>query len=107
MAINTADTSALSTDEGVRRRDWIHIAALSTAGVGGASLLFPLISQMAPSEDVLAASSTVSVPAKRGTSPLATPPQSRGLKNKPATKPIAIIASKPMITRSKRSWLER
>ena len=58
MAINTADTSALSTDEGVRRRDWIHIAALSTAGVGGASLLFPLISQMAPSEDVLAASST-------------------------------------------------
>ena len=58
MAINTAGTSALSTDEGVRRRDWIHIAALSTAGVGGASLLFPLISQMAPSEDVLAASST-------------------------------------------------
>ena len=58
MAINTADTSALSTDEGVRRRDWIHIAALSTAGVGGASLLFPLISQMAPSQDVLAASTT-------------------------------------------------
>jgi ubiquinol-cytochrome c reductase iron-sulfur subunit len=44
--------------EGVRRRDWIHIAALSTAGVGGASLLFPLVSQMAPSADVLAASST-------------------------------------------------
>ena len=44
--------------EGVRRRDWIHIAALSTAGVGGASLLFPLVSQMAPSQDVLAASST-------------------------------------------------
>lgn len=44
--------------EGVRRRDWIHIAALSTAGVGGASVLFPLVSQMAPSQDVLAASST-------------------------------------------------
>ena len=44
--------------DGVRRRDWIHIAALSTAGVGGASLLFPLVSQMAPSQDVLAASST-------------------------------------------------
>ena len=58
MAINTADTSALSTDDGVRRRDWIHIAALSTAGVGGATLLFPLVSQMAPSADVLAASST-------------------------------------------------
>lgn len=44
--------------DGVRRRDWIHIAALSTAGVGGASVLFPLVSQMAPSQDVLAASST-------------------------------------------------
>ncbi|PKP92494.1 MAG: ubiquinol-cytochrome c reductase iron-sulfur subunit [Alphaproteobacteria bacterium HGW-Alphaproteobacteria-14] len=44
--------------DGVRRRDWIHIAALSTAGVGGASLLFPLVSQMSPTADVLAASST-------------------------------------------------
>lgn len=51
-------SSVLGTTDGVRRRDWIHIAALSTAGVGGASLLFPLISQMNPSEDVLAASST-------------------------------------------------
>jgi len=46
------------TGDGVRRRDWIHIAALSTAGVGAASLLFPLVSQMAPSADVLAASTT-------------------------------------------------
>lgn len=44
--------------DGVRRRDWIHIAALSTAGVGGASTLFPLVSQMAPSADVLAESTT-------------------------------------------------
>ena len=44
--------------EGVRRRDWIHIAAISTAGVGGASVLFPLVSQMAPTADVLAASTT-------------------------------------------------
>jgi ubiquinol-cytochrome c reductase iron-sulfur subunit len=51
-------SDVLDGAEGVRRRDWIHVAALSTAGVGGASLLFPLISQMAPSEDVLAASST-------------------------------------------------
>ena len=58
MATDTAASSELSTDGGVRRRDWIHIAALSTAGVGGASLLFPLVSQMAPSKDVLAASST-------------------------------------------------
>jgi len=58
-----ASTPAGATDmvdhtEGVRRRDWIHIAALSTAGVGGASVLFPLISQMAPSADVKAASTT-------------------------------------------------
>lgn len=58
MAIDTAANSELSTTDGVRRRDWIHIAALSTAGVGGASLLIPLVSQMAPSADVKAASST-------------------------------------------------
>jgi len=58
MATDTAASNELSTADGVRRRDWIHIAALSTAGVGGASLLFPLVSQMAPSADVKAASST-------------------------------------------------
>ena len=46
------------SEEGVRRRDWIHIAAVSTAGVGGASVLYPLISQMGASADVLAASTT-------------------------------------------------
>lgn len=51
-------TDMLDGSEGVRRRDWIHIAALSAAGVGAASVLFPLVSQMAPSADVLAASST-------------------------------------------------
>jgi len=51
-------TDLLDGSEGVRRRDWIHIAALSAAGVGAASVLFPLVSQMAPSADVLAASST-------------------------------------------------
>ncbi|MAK99727.1 MAG: ubiquinol-cytochrome c reductase iron-sulfur subunit [Citromicrobium sp.] len=44
--------------EGVRRRDFINIAALSAAGVGGAAVLYPLISQMAPSADVLAESTT-------------------------------------------------
>lgn len=48
----------MDTEEGVRRRDWIHIAALGTAGVGGASLLIPLVSQMSASADVLAASTT-------------------------------------------------
>lgn len=57
-ATTELNKSEVSLGEGVRRRDWIHIAALSTAGVGGASVLFPLISQMAPSQDVLAQSST-------------------------------------------------
>lgn len=58
MATEPAATTELTAEEGVRRRDWIHIAAISTAGVGGASVLLPLISQMSPSADVLAASST-------------------------------------------------
>lgn len=47
-----------ATGDGVRRRDFINIAAVSAAGVGAVSTLVPLISQMAPSADVLAASST-------------------------------------------------
>jgi ubiquinol-cytochrome c reductase iron-sulfur subunit len=46
-----------STD-GVRRRDFINVAALSAAGIGGVAVLLPLISQMAPSKDVLAESTT-------------------------------------------------
>ena len=44
--------------EGVRRRDFINIAAVSAAGIGALAALVPLISQMAPSADVLAESST-------------------------------------------------
>ncbi|QFT76211.1 ubiquinol-cytochrome c reductase iron-sulfur subunit [Erythrobacter sp. THAF29] len=59
MASTGAESTAVHTEEeGVRRRDWIHIAALSTAGVGGVSLLYPLVTQMAPSADVLAESTT-------------------------------------------------
>ncbi|MCK0129862.1 ubiquinol-cytochrome c reductase iron-sulfur subunit [Erythrobacter sp. F6033] len=54
----TVESTADAGEEGVRRRDWIHIAALGTAGVGGASVIFPLVSQMAPTADVLAASTT-------------------------------------------------
>jgi len=39
---------------GVRRRDFINIAAVSFAGVGGAVLLYPLLNQMNPSADILA-----------------------------------------------------
>ena len=40
--------------EGHRRRDFINIAAVSFAGVGGLAVLYPLINQMNPSADVLA-----------------------------------------------------
>ena len=46
------------TLDGHRRRDFLNIAALSAAGVGGAAVLLPLVSQMAPSADVLAESTT-------------------------------------------------
>lgn len=44
--------------EGARRRDFINLAALSAAGVGAFVTLIPLVSQMAPSADVLEQSST-------------------------------------------------
>lgn len=43
--------------DGVRRRDFINIAAVSFAGVGAAAVLYPLVSQMNPSADVLALAS--------------------------------------------------
>jgi ubiquinol-cytochrome c reductase iron-sulfur subunit len=52
------DTPAVSDGEGVRRRDFINIAAVSAAGAGAVAVVYPLISQMAPSADVLAESST-------------------------------------------------
>ncbi len=57
-AAATASGDAETTEEGVRRRDWIHIAALSTAGVGAGFAVLPMVSQMAPSADVLAESTT-------------------------------------------------
>lgn len=57
--VTAGDTDSPATDEnGVRRRDFINIAAVSFAGVGGVAVLVPLVSQMAPSADVLAESST-------------------------------------------------
>lgn len=60
-----ADTAATATpetagvtDDGMRRRDFLDIAAVSAAGIGGLAVVYPLVSQMAPSKDVLAASST-------------------------------------------------
>jgi ubiquinol-cytochrome c reductase iron-sulfur subunit len=39
------------------RRDFIHIAALAMAGVGGAAIAWPLVDQMNPSGDTLALAS--------------------------------------------------
>lgn len=44
--------------DGVRRRDFINIAAVSFAGVGATVAVIPLVNQMNPSADVLALSST-------------------------------------------------
>lgn len=56
----TTDTATtdIGAEGGVRRRDFIEIAAVATAGVGGIFALLPLVSQMSPSKDVLAASTT-------------------------------------------------
>lgn len=57
----TLDTTEPETgeggEEGIRRRDFINIAAVSFAGVGAVSLLYPIINQMNPSADVLALAS--------------------------------------------------
>jgi ubiquinol-cytochrome c reductase iron-sulfur subunit len=47
------------TEEGgVRRRDFLNVAAVSFAGVGAAAAIAPLLVQMAPPADVLALAST-------------------------------------------------
>ena len=43
-----------SDGDGVRRRDFLNVAAVSFAGVGGLAALAPLVVQMSPSADVLA-----------------------------------------------------
>jgi ubiquinol-cytochrome c reductase iron-sulfur subunit len=45
-------------EEGVRRRDFLNVAAVSFAGVGAVVAIAPLLVQMAPSADVLALSTT-------------------------------------------------
>ncbi|TZG27557.1 ubiquinol-cytochrome c reductase iron-sulfur subunit [Sphingomonas montanisoli] len=52
-----SETPGEVAGDGVRRRDFINIAAVSFAGVGAATVLLPLINQMNPSADVLALAS--------------------------------------------------
>ncbi|MDB5698730.1 MAG: petA [Alphaproteobacteria bacterium] len=54
---HTEQAAGGSSDDGVRRRDFINIAAVSFAGVGAVATLYPLINQMNPSADILALAS--------------------------------------------------
>lgn len=47
-----------NASDGVRRRDFINVAAVSFAGVGAVAAVAPLLIQMSPSADVQALSST-------------------------------------------------
>jgi ubiquinol-cytochrome c reductase iron-sulfur subunit len=57
--VEHTETASLSDGEGVRRRDFINIAAVSFAGVGAVAVLLPLVNQMNPSADVLAMATSV------------------------------------------------
>jgi len=52
----SAEDSQSIGEGGVRRRDFLNVAAVSFAGVGTVAALVPLIVQMSPSADVLALS---------------------------------------------------
>ena len=58
MATLEESHAVMEPDDGVRRRDFINIAAVSFAGVGAVATVAPLLYQMNPSADVLALAST-------------------------------------------------
>jgi ubiquinol-cytochrome c reductase iron-sulfur subunit len=59
MASLMEDSATAGEEQGgVRRRDFINVAAASFAGVGAVAVVLPLINQMNPSADVLAEAST-------------------------------------------------
>lgn len=55
--VNGVPLEGVTGEDGVRRRDFIHIAAVSFAGMGAAAVVLPLLSQMSASADVLAMAS--------------------------------------------------
>ena len=57
IAAENLDVENEGQAPGVRRRDFIHIATVSFAGVGAAAVAMPLVSQMSASADVLALAS--------------------------------------------------
>jgi ubiquinol-cytochrome c reductase iron-sulfur subunit len=56
-AAQTIPEPEMAEGEGVRRRDFINIAAVSFAGVGAGVIALPLVNQMNPSADVRALAS--------------------------------------------------
>jgi len=57
IPVNDLRVEGGGQETGVRRRDFIHIATVSFAGVGAAAVAMPLVSQMSASADVLALAS--------------------------------------------------
>jgi ubiquinol-cytochrome c reductase iron-sulfur subunit len=55
--VGQSESQGADISEGVRRRDWIHIAAVSWAGIGVGAIALPLVRQMSASADVLALAS--------------------------------------------------
>ncbi|MET0239309.1 MAG: ubiquinol-cytochrome c reductase iron-sulfur subunit [Sphingobium sp.] len=58
MATETTEPVVPVDGDGIRRRDFINVAAVAFAGVGAVAVLPTLINQMNPSADVLAAATT-------------------------------------------------
>jgi ubiquinol-cytochrome c reductase iron-sulfur subunit len=55
--VEHSDGTLAADEDGVRRRDFINIAAVSAAGVAAVATLYPLVNQMNPSADILALAS--------------------------------------------------
>ena len=55
--VTTGQIAATTAGGGIRRRDFLNVAAVSVAGVGAAALLYPLANQMNPSADLRAVAS--------------------------------------------------
>jgi ubiquinol-cytochrome c reductase iron-sulfur subunit len=58
QSAEVSGNTAAHGGEGVRRRDFLNVAAVSFAGVGTAAAIAPLLVQMAPPADVLALATT-------------------------------------------------
>ena len=57
-ATSAEGSTEVSSEDGFRRRDFLNVAAVSFAGVGGVVALAPLLIETSPSADVLALSTT-------------------------------------------------